>query len=262
LPGSSIIKKRSPEEQELEDKIAELKVLEEQLTHKELELATIQGDLISFERIYLHRVGVFIADLDELIAQISELIAHRQPSKKKQAHWARTQAKEAREAAGSVGPELAEPFLPSDELKAVFREVAKRIHPDLANSEEERSHCEELMKEANQAYRDEDINRLRSILKQWEIAPERVVELGVGAELVRVIRKIALVKERLQIIENEINLLIDSDLFILKLKVEEAKSQGFDLFEEMASEIKNQIYDIEERLNKIITNFSRSQEVS
>jgi hypothetical protein len=47
------------------------------------------------------------------------------------------------------------------------------------------------MAEANRAYEEGDEERLRVILQEWEGSPESVKGDGPGAELVRVIRKIA-----------------------------------------------------------------------
>ena len=69
-----------------------------------------------------------------------------------------------------------------------------------------------------------------------------------GAELIRMIRKIAQVEERLRVIEAEIAELKVSDLYQLKTKVEEAESGGRDLLTDMASQIKRQIADARKRL--------------
>jgi len=53
-----------------------------------------------------------------------------------------------------------EPFTPSENLKKLYREVAKRVHPDLATEESERQRRHELMAEANRAYAEGDEARL------------------------------------------------------------------------------------------------------
>jgi len=106
-----------------------------------------------------------------------------------------------------------EPFLPSENLKKLYREVAKRIHPDLATDESERQRRHELMTEANRAFAEGDAARLEAILRDWESSPESVKGEGPGAELVRVIRKIAQVEDRLKAIDAEIARLEESDLY-------------------------------------------------
>jgi DnaJ-class molecular chaperone len=55
-------------------------------------------------------------------------------------------------------------FKPSDDLKRLYREIAKRIHPDLATDDAERAKRNQLMAEVNRAYADGDEARLRAIL--------------------------------------------------------------------------------------------------
>ena len=107
------------------------------------------------------------------------------------------------------------------------------------------------MAEVNLAYERGDESRLQEILSGWESAPESVRGEGVGAELVRVIRKIAQCAGRLGVIEFEIAQLKASDLYQLKIKVEEAEDNGRDLLAEMASRLNEQIADARGRLDEI-----------
>ena len=70
--ASEIISNRTPEEQELEKKKAELAALEAELIQRELDLATFRAELTEFETRYLSIVGVRYAELDEIEAQIAE----------------------------------------------------------------------------------------------------------------------------------------------------------------------------------------------
>jgi len=45
---------------------------------RELELADLRAELSAFEGLYLRRVGVLYAELDELNARIAELIAEEE----------------------------------------------------------------------------------------------------------------------------------------------------------------------------------------
>jgi TPR repeat protein len=61
-------------------------------------------------------------------------------------------------------------------LKALFRKIAKRVHPDLARSDADRSKREHLMKEANAAYEKGNLDRLTSILEELETVPDTMCE--------------------------------------------------------------------------------------
>ena len=107
------------------------------------------------------------------------------------------------------------------------------------------------MAEVNLAYENGDEAKLRSILADWESSPDTVEGEGVGAELIRVIRKIAQIQKRLTNIDAEIQQLNTSDLYQLKAKADETENQGRDLLEEMASQVEQQIEGAKERLDAV-----------
>jgi len=255
-PAVTDIKRRkSPEEEELNKKIAELSDLESDLAQRELDLATLHGELRAFEIQYIRIIGTRYAELDEIEAQIAKIQSHLKPNdkhSKKSAEQARTKAQESAYAAEGIQEQFKqEKFTPSESLKKLYREVAKSIHPDLANDEEERVRRERLMAEVNRAYEEGDEARLEAIIHDWESSPESVKGDGVGAELIRAIRKINQVKERLNVIEAETDQLKDSDLYQLKIKVEEAESEGRDLLGEMASQLDGQIIFAKQKLKEM-----------
>jgi len=235
-------RRQTPEARELERKRAELTRLEAEVVQCELDLVTLQAELRAFEDRYLRIVGVRYAALDEIKAQIAETQARLNPgdpTAQRGATQARAEAQESSQAVGEAAPQ--QKFTPSESLKKCFREVAKRLHPDLTTDEKERSRRQRLMAEANRAYADGDEARLQAILREWEESPESVTDQGPGADLVRVIRQIAQIEERLRTIEAEMVQLRSSDLFQLKTKVEEAEARSEDLLAEMAEEIDQQV---------------------
>ena len=242
-----LIRAQTPEEKELVRKLAELTVLQGELAQRELDLATLQAELHAFERMYLCIVGIRYAELDEIEAQIAEALAKAAPKNSEEqnrASQARSQAIQSAQAS-KIGQEPGHrgKFTPSDSLKSLYREVAKCIHPDLATDENDRARRQHFMAQANQAYEDGNDTRLREILREWESSPEAVKGDGVGAELIRVIRKIAQIESRLQAIESIIAQLRSSDLFRLKVEVERTEAEGRDLLAEMASRLDQQIAD-------------------
>ena len=245
----------SPEARELGKKKAELASLEMRLAERELDLATLQAELHSFERTYLRIVGSRLAELDEIEAKIAEAVARHKPKDREtqeRASQARAQAQESAQAVEAEhGADKREPFRPSDNLKKLYREVAKRIHPDLATDESERKRRHELMTEANRAYEEGDEARLEAILREWESSPESVKGEGPGAELVRVIRKIAQVEDRLKAIDEEIARLEESDLCRLKTQADQAEEEGRDLLAEMAAGVGQQIVEARGQLSSI-----------
>ncbi len=249
-------KRPSPEESELAKKRAELAPLNAILAQRELELATLQAELRDFEGRYLGVVGVRYTELDEIEARIAETIAKLNPKDEKaraQAEHARSQAKESAQATESAAEQKSSrKFTPSETLKKLYRDLARLVHPDTVLDEVEKDRRHSLMAKVNKAYEDGDEEALRDILNQWESSPESVKGEGAGAELVRVIRKIAQVEGRLKSIENEIQSLEESDLYNLRSKVEDAESEGRDLLKEMEAQVAAQIGEARDRLEEIL----------
>jgi hypothetical protein len=243
-----------PEEQELDLKRQELDALENQLVERELSLASLKGELASFEKLYLTVVGVKYAELDEIEAQIAELRARREPDNapaRARAFGARARAQESHANASGVAPNVRAEFSPSPSLKRLYRELARKIHPDLATNEPDRARRQNLMAQANEAYAEGDESRLRRILNDYESSPESVAGEGPAAELIRVIRKIAQVKRRLSDIADETKRVMESDLMALKTKVHEASREGRDVLNEMAAAVSLRINEAQAELKRM-----------
>jgi hypothetical protein len=246
----------TPEERELSHKLAELAELEEALAGRVLALTTLEVELHVFEVHYLETVGRRYAELDEIEADIAEIEAALAPGSVElleRAEEARARAQESADAldAGRALPERG-PGPPSESLKKLFRKIARVIHPDLAENEEARAKRQMLMAAANRAYVTGDEDQLASLLKEWEESPEAVVGQGPVAELLRAIRQIARVRERLEGLAGEIAALEESDLFHLRARVEAAEAAGRDLLGEMAAAIEPQVKEARARLEALL----------
>lgn len=244
--NTELIRRQTPEERELEKKKAELALLESKLAERELDLATLQAELHVFEQRYLRIVGSRYAELDEVKAQIAEARARLNPEDayaQEEADEARAQADESAHAAADVEEASAASakFKPSESLKKLYREAARQIHPDLTTDAEERNRRHQVMIEINRAYEAGDEDRLQSLLRDWQRSPESIKDEGIGAELIRLIRKIAQVDGRLDAIDVEIEAVKVSELAELRNKVEAAEEEGRDLLQEMADEIEEEI---------------------
>jgi DnaJ-domain-containing protein 1 len=214
----------SPEVEELQRKSEELSALEAELVQGELDLATTHGELQNFEREYQQIIGTRHAELERIEIQIAEYMAYLESSRD---------------------------FKPSEDIKQIYRQVAKLIHPDLTTDPQQKIARQQLMTEANQAYEDGNIDRLKEILRSWESRPEAVEGEGIGAELIRIIRKIAQCRERLRGIRKEIVEIEQTELYQLHVEVSIARGKGKDLLMEMARDIDEQIDKAHKEFTKI-----------
>ena len=224
---------------DLDPSRAQLADLEVRLAARERDLASLKGGLQQLQARYLREVGAPYARLTELEATVAEeeiRAGLRHPPEFDES---------ADEDAAGAGPSAVSPCsnrsAPSDDLKRVFRDLAKAIHPDLALDEPARCRRHSLMSEANRAYAERDADRLRLILRAWERSPESVPDDDPEADRLRVHRRFAQIDERLVVIETELTDLRASAIGRLQQKIADAKRQGWDLFAEMVLQVKREV---------------------
>ncbi len=256
-----------PDVQELRDKKEELGRLQQELAERELEFSTRRNELHLFEKHYHQAVGKKYAELDELKARVLEFASGFFPKtgpRWEQAEAAREQAerskKEAREHAdegegtGETGKTLT--FNPPDDLKKLFREVAKKIHPDLAESEAESRRRHTLMARLNKAYAEMDAEAVQAVSREWEDEADEKSDLPLGAQLARIIEKISRVRKRLESLQTQIDDVVHSEMFGLKEGVEKAEREGRDVLREMCDEIDEKSQTIKSRLRALASDCS------
>ena len=212
----------SPEEEELARKQTELANVLLQVGDKEARLAALQTSLEAFQAEYLQVVAPCMAEMEEI-------------------KTAAAGKKEEGDEALSCATALQRDDCPPGELKLLFREVAKSVHPDLAPSDEERLRRDEMMAHANAAYAEGNQAQLRDLLLRFKGDPHGVQGEGVAFDLVRVIRRMAQARNRLEEIRLETRELQKSDLYFLRQRADRAHAEGRNLLQEMRANLERQI---------------------
>ena len=253
---SSLTSTLQPGSEELLNKRNELLDLEQALAERELEFSTIKSEIHIFEKQYQHTVGIKHQELDEVRAQVMELAVRFYPRSDEFRNKAKNARDQAKKSAGEY-QEIAEDsepeqkFMPTEELKKLFRDVAKKIHPDLAGDESEQERCHLLMAKLNQAYQCMDEEAIQSVLLDWESGQPEKEELPVGAQLVRLLKKISRGKKRMQKILRDQEELELSEMYILMQKSEGLKVSGVDLLEELAGKVEEKILKAKSRIRDL-----------
>ena len=155
-------------------------------------------------------------------------------------------ADSAEEAAGCSKTTMA-----SDDLKRMFRDIAKAIHPDRAHDDSARFRRHSLMAEANRAFAERDEDRLRLILRTWQRSPDAIVGDDAESERLRVERRIAESEARLVAIDVEFTDLRKSAIWRLRTKLAETRAQGWDLFAEMVAQVRTEVARATARLIRL-----------
>jgi hypothetical protein len=231
----------------LEPSRARLASLQLQLAARETELTAASDELQQLQAKYLKAVGGFyrkLVDLEAAIVEAEIAAGLRVPAP----------PEDAADTEGTADVEG--PFegcsnrgAPSTDLKAMYRNLARTIHPDLALDDPARLRRHSLMAEANRAYAERDEDRLRLILHTFERSPDSVLDDD-DADETRLRRRIALIEDRLLAIEAEFAGLHGSAIWQLKRKIDAANAQGWDLFAEMVLEVKREVRRATARLAK------------
>ena len=240
--SGQIVRRLKPEDEELLRKREELADVRAILAELELDLVDLRGQLAAFEGRYLRQVGSLYAELDEWKARLAELQARLDPSpaSRAEAEQAREQARQTHEDAHGAASEAPD-FTPSPELKKLYRDAAKLIHPDFSKDAADLARRTRLMAEANRAYAIGDTEALQRILDEYHDGADAVEGEGIGAELIRLIRQISLAKSHVAAIKQELDILRQSEISLLKRQAEESEQEGRDLLAELAVAVRQKI---------------------
>jgi len=154
--------------------------LRDRLAEIETEHATLRSELAAFQSDYLRLVGVVDVQVHELEAKILAVVAARSGvlDDRVAAEAAEQRFRETTTAMGAIPAPAGPP--PTDDLKSLFRDAAKRMHPDLVQDEAGRAHAEAFMKRLNQAYKAGDAEGIGNLVRQWETSPYATAGAGGG----------------------------------------------------------------------------------
>jgi hypothetical protein len=251
----------APEEIELNKKRKVLERLKDRLASSEEEMADLRAELEQFEANYTMEVGRLYAELDEIEAQIAEEEVKLVPDDeeiKKRAEELRRRAEESA-ADAEHWENCSAKRQPTVEAKKAYHNLARIIHPDLALDAVEKEKRHGLMARLNDAYSAGDQNLLNKLVEDFRDSPDLVSGDSIGDELVRAIRQIAQIKNRLQELREEKLKAELSELFTLREKVNVEMLEGRNMLKQMAERTKTLILKAERRLLNL-RNLNSAQE--
>ncbi|MBI3761803.1 MAG: hypothetical protein HY260_08070 [Chloroflexi bacterium] len=225
----------------------------------EADLIESQESLAAFQREFEARVGVHARRVVELQRQIEaarraafERLWQAQPfappfvdvSEQFRRAWQHTEP-----------PPAPPPTTPDEEaeVKALYRELAKRYHPDLAPTEAEREWRTPHMTAVNAAYAARDLAALQAIAATPDDVARPAPPIDSRAALIASLqRESRRLDELIARLEKELDELTYSPALKLELDVKLARRAGQDLLGETAAALKRDIARLEVELQGVL----------
>jgi curved DNA-binding protein CbpA len=232
------------------------------------EVANLKRELTIFEAEYHARVGVLYVRLDELelelreydkrikllksrkidnLVDLEKTIEEQFQKDKEKINKEKGEAEQYTEEYEVVKekPKLDEES--EKKLKSLYRELAKKYHPDMARTPEEKKRYNTIMAEINQAYNNKDLWKMEELAMRLKI-PEEIFAETVEEEIERLQRESQKLDDIILRLEDELAALKNSDTYKLKMRADESKAQGRDLLKEIEDNLKAKIEQRDEEL--------------
>jgi predicted nucleic acid-binding Zn-ribbon protein len=137
------------------------------------------------------------------------------------------------------------------QIRALYRELAKRFHPDLAATEAERVWRTPRMAEVNAAYSARDLAALQRLAATADAPETERVFDSREALIASLGREIERLDELIEKLEVEFEELTNSPALQMKLDATMARRAGRDLIREAARELEREIEALERELEEL-----------
>ncbi|MFJ8716830.1 hypothetical protein ACIRD9_27220 [Streptomyces violaceus] len=203
-----------------------VRAAEQALIEYEIAVETFRVEVENFSRLHEQKLGPLYARLEDLDARILEARAARSgdPDDRRRAEEARSRLAPIPgveellhgwmddsglfpEAVSMLTDQAVRPpqrVRPSEEARKLYRDLARKAHPDLAQEEKERERREEFITRVNAAYARGDAAELRELAEEWAAGPELKRGPSRAEELYNRLEWLAQRKELLALLAKEL----------------------------------------------------------
>ncbi|MGE7435003.1 rhodanese-like domain-containing protein [Kitasatospora sp. NPDC001175] len=183
MSAESPVQWTDPERQQLEELVAATELAWLTL---EVDVETLRVEIDNFALVHHQLLGPLYARLDELDALIAETVAVRSgsPEDIRRAAEARGRVEalpDLEALLADLPPEVAEPepprrVRPGKDAQRIYRDLARRAHPDLSTDQAEQQRRSAFIARVNEAYAHGDTGALEQLAEEWSTAPETAPE--------------------------------------------------------------------------------------
>ena len=234
---------------------AELARVQDELIDAETELADQMADIRAFEAEFEARVGFLMTQLAELEGQVNDYLDRIQQRRNESVFGSQYRSADEqfrRTWQQPAKPTTAPPPPPpsADEkarLKKLYRQLARRFHPDLALNEADRLYRTEKMSGINDAYAARSLTELQVFVVEMETAgavtePAKVHPGQTEADMAQALEKeIRRCRRRIQEIDLEMQNLHNRASVEMALERKMVQRSGRDLLAEIAADLERKI---------------------
>jgi hypothetical protein len=252
---------RRSKDPDLGDLHAAIGARQEQVAELELELFETRAELARFQMDLQRRVG----PLQARVADLRQQVIQARHKAERRAQWG--DRAEAEDAPPDVSAQYErtwrrppkdlprEPKRPPDaatkaQIKAEYRALAKRFHPDLASDPNEKKWREKVMAEVNQAYAEGDLAALRRLAAQAD-RPAPVTDRTREQELAALRAEVKRLDTLIAGLQAELDRLTRSAEVKVMLDASIARRSGGDLLGDMAADLRREIAELEYELSEL-----------
>jgi len=238
------------------DKIARLRVEVEaartDLIEAEAELADYRADIEAFEFLYAARLAERLAVLTAVEAEVADWLDRIQRRRNEQTFGTDFRSVDEQYRRTWQQPPQAAPKRPSEpvsqstevQIKKLYRQLARRLHPDLTTDAADRAYRTELMTAVNDAYAARSLAELLAVARQLDgdqpAAPPATAQTE--TDMIHALEEeLNRCRRSLRRIRLERQSLHTNPMVSLSLEVKLAQRQGRDLLGEIAAELDRKI---------------------
>ncbi|CAL9500263.1 hypothetical protein SUDANB126_03426 [Streptomyces sp. enrichment culture] len=245
-----------------------VRAAEQALIEFEIAVETFRVEVENFSRLHEQKLGPMYARLEELDARILEARAARtgDPEDLRRADEARSRLMPIPgveellngwmdgdglfpEATAMLTDQPVRPpqrVRPSEEARKLYRDLARKAHPDLAQEEKERLRREEFITRVNAAYARGNEAELRELAEEWAAGPQLERAPSAGEELYARLEWLARRKELLTLVAKE----LEESAIGAMLRL--APDDPDRLLEEIAEQLRAQVTEREAELAALL----------
>lgn len=267
-----MVREQTPEEREYARYLAEVEGRKRRASDLQSELESLRVGLARFEAEYHARVGTLFVELDRArlaadeyerrIARLTsdpnigpdrvedevrrEFADRREEVRQDQEETRRYEQAFERERERPRLDEAGE-----SEIVRLYRELARRFHPDLARTDEERRRREPLMQRINDAFRERNLAALRALQSESAADDPAFEARSIGEKLVWAIREVARLDEVIAALETDLAELQAADSFALWQR----QVAGERVLERLEEDLRRDILTARDHLADLITTY-------